>query len=57
MQRAAYQAAVTSVEQTLHILQTLPPAPETLTQAIDLHLALEEALFPLGTNRANADGV
>jgi tetratricopeptide (TPR) repeat protein len=46
--RGAYQEAVTFYEQTLHALQHLPPTSERLAQAIDLHLALQDALFPLG---------
>ena len=48
LRRGAHQEAVTFYEQALHALQALPSTPDTLAQAIDLHLALDEALFPLG---------
>jgi DNA-binding winged helix-turn-helix (wHTH) protein/tetratricopeptide (TPR) repeat protein len=48
--RAAYHEAVTYYEQALHALQQLPPTPDRLAQAIDLRLALQDVLFPLGTH-------
>jgi tetratricopeptide (TPR) repeat protein len=48
MQRGAPQAAVAFYEQALGALQRLPTTADRLAHAIDLHLALEEALFALG---------
>jgi hypothetical protein len=36
-------------------LQQLPTTPDRLAQAIDLHLALDEALFPLGAYHRSCD--
>jgi tetratricopeptide (TPR) repeat protein len=48
MQRGAPQEAVAFYEQTLGALQRLPTTSDRLAHAIDLHLALDEALFSLG---------
>jgi tetratricopeptide (TPR) repeat protein len=48
MQRGAPQEAVVFYEQALGILQRLPTTSDRLVHAIDLHLALDEALFSLG---------
>jgi class 3 adenylate cyclase/tetratricopeptide (TPR) repeat protein len=46
--RSAYQEAVAAFEQALEIVPHLPEGRDTLTQAIDLHLALHSALYLLG---------
>jgi transcriptional regulator with AAA-type ATPase domain/class 3 adenylate cyclase/tetratricopeptide (TPR) repeat protein len=46
--RSAYREAAAAFEQALEALQHLPESRETLGQAIDLRLALREALYPLG---------
>jgi len=46
--RWANREAVTSFEQALHLLETLPQSRENLEQAIDLRFDLRTALFPLG---------
>jgi tetratricopeptide (TPR) repeat protein len=46
--RGAHQEAVAFYEQALQALQQLPTTPETLAQAVDVHFALHESLFPLG---------
>jgi tetratricopeptide (TPR) repeat protein len=48
VRRGAQQEAVTCYEQALHALEQRPTTPDTRAQAIDLRLALNEALFPLG---------
>jgi predicted ATPase len=48
MQRGAPQEAVAFYEQALGALQQLPTTSDRLAHAIDLHLALDEALFSLG---------
>jgi tetratricopeptide (TPR) repeat protein len=48
VQRGAPQEAVAFYEQALGALQRLPTTSDRLAHAIDLHLALEEALFSLG---------
>jgi tetratricopeptide (TPR) repeat protein len=48
VQRGAPQEAVAFYEQALGALQRLPTTADRLAHAIDLHLALEEALFALG---------
>jgi class 3 adenylate cyclase/tetratricopeptide (TPR) repeat protein len=45
--RAAFREAVAYVDQALEALHYLPPGPDTQTVAIDLHLALRNALYPL----------
>jgi tetratricopeptide (TPR) repeat protein len=45
---SAYREAVTYFEQALSGLQHLPASPDTQAQAIDLHLDLRGALWPLG---------
>jgi len=47
-QRGGPQEAVAFYEQALWALQRLPTTSDRLAQAIDLHLALDEALFSLG---------
>ena len=47
MQRGAPQEAVAFYEQALGALQRLPTTSDRLAHAIDLHLALDEALFSL----------
>jgi DNA-binding winged helix-turn-helix (wHTH) protein/tetratricopeptide (TPR) repeat protein len=54
-QRGAYQEAVSFYEQALAALQQLPTTPDRLAQAIDLHLALDETLFPLGAYHRSCD--
>jgi tetratricopeptide (TPR) repeat protein len=44
----AYHEAVMSFEQALDAFQRLPAGPDTQAQAIDLRLALRNALHPLG---------
>jgi class 3 adenylate cyclase/DNA-binding winged helix-turn-helix (wHTH) protein/tetratricopeptide (TPR) repeat protein len=46
--RSAYQEAVAAFEQALEIVPHLPEGRVTLTQAIDLRLALHSALYLLG---------
>jgi tetratricopeptide (TPR) repeat protein len=46
--RSAYREAVTSFEQALAAIQRLPKSRDTRAQAIDLRLALRDALYPLG---------
>ena len=46
--RSAYREAVAAFEQALGALQHLPESRDTLAQAIDLRLALRNALWPLG---------
>src|SRR5262249_44429671 len=46
--RSAYQEAVAAFEQALEIVPYLPEGRDTLTQAIDLRLALHSALYLLG---------
>src|SRR5262249_49923420 len=46
--RSAYREATTAFEQALIALQHLPDSRDTRAQAIDLRLAMREALFPLG---------
>jgi DNA-binding winged helix-turn-helix (wHTH) protein/tetratricopeptide (TPR) repeat protein len=48
VQRGAPQEAMAFYEQALGTLQQLPTTADRLAHAIDLHLALEEALFALG---------
>jgi len=48
MARSAYREAVESFEQALNALQHLPEQRDTREQAIDLRLALRNALFPSG---------
>ena len=48
VQRGAPQEAVAFYEQALEALQRLPTTSDRLAHAIDLHLALDEALFSLG---------
>ena len=48
MTHSAYHEAVTYFEQALGALHHLPEHPATQTQAIDLRLALRNALYPLG---------
>jgi tetratricopeptide (TPR) repeat protein len=47
MTRSAYWEAAGSFEQALAALHRLPARPDTQAQAIDLHLALRNALWPL----------
>jgi tetratricopeptide (TPR) repeat protein len=47
-QRGAHPEAVAFYEQALEALQQLPTTPDRLAQAIDLHLALDRALFACG---------
>jgi tetratricopeptide (TPR) repeat protein len=54
-QRGTYQEAVGFYEQALGALQQLPTTPDRLAQTIDLHLALDEALFPLGAYHRSCD--
>jgi class 3 adenylate cyclase/tetratricopeptide (TPR) repeat protein len=49
--RSANQEAVAAFEQALMAMQHLPEHRDTLAQAIDLRLALHNALFPLGELR------
>ena len=46
--RSAYREAVAAFEQALGVLQHLPDSRDTHAQAIDLRLALRDALMPLG---------
>jgi class 3 adenylate cyclase/DNA-binding winged helix-turn-helix (wHTH) protein/tetratricopeptide (TPR) repeat protein len=46
--RSAHREAVAAFEQALGALQHLPESRDTRTQAIDLRLALRNALYPLG---------
>src|SRR5262249_7819040 len=46
--RSAYREAAAAFEQALEAVQHLPENRDTLTQAIDLRLALRNALWPLG---------
>jgi predicted ATPase len=46
--RSANREAVTSFEQALHLLETLPETRERLEQAVDLRLDLTATLQPLG---------
>ena len=46
--RSAYREAVAAFEQALGAVQHLPESRDTLAQAIDLRLALRNALYPLG---------
>ena len=48
MTRSAHREAVAAFEQALGAVQHLPEHPDTLAQAIDLRLALRNALWPLG---------
>jgi len=48
MARSAYREAVGSFEQALSALQHLPEQRDTWAQALDLRLALRNALFPSG---------
>jgi tetratricopeptide (TPR) repeat protein len=48
MTHSAYHEAMTSFEQALDALQRLPAGSDTRARAIDLHLALHNALLPLG---------
>jgi tetratricopeptide (TPR) repeat protein len=48
MARSAYREALTHYEQALRALQHLPENPNTMQQAIDLHLTMRVALHPLG---------
>jgi tetratricopeptide (TPR) repeat protein len=48
MARSAYREAVGSFEQALSALQHLPEQRDTRAQALDLRLALRNALFPSG---------
>jgi class 3 adenylate cyclase/DNA-binding winged helix-turn-helix (wHTH) protein/tetratricopeptide (TPR) repeat protein len=48
MAHSAFREAVACCEQALTALQHLPEQRDTLTQAIDLRLALDEALLVLG---------
>jgi class 3 adenylate cyclase/tetratricopeptide (TPR) repeat protein len=48
MAHSAYHEAATSFEQALDALHQLTASPDTRAQAIDLHLALRSALWPLG---------
>jgi class 3 adenylate cyclase/tetratricopeptide (TPR) repeat protein len=48
MARSAYREAVAAFEQALIALQHLPDSRDTREQAIDLHLALRNAFYPLG---------
>jgi tetratricopeptide (TPR) repeat protein len=48
MARSAYREAVGSFEQALSALPHLPEQRDTIEQAIDLRLALRNALFPFG---------
>jgi len=48
MARSAHREAVESFEQALSALQHLPEQHNTVEQAIDLRLALRNALFPSG---------
>src|SRR4029450_1541075 len=50
--RAAYQEAVSCVEQSLDALRRLPATRETAATAIDLRLDLRTALTPLGRYQA-----
>jgi tetratricopeptide (TPR) repeat protein len=45
---SAYREAVAAFEQALEAVQQLPENRATLTQAIDLRLALHKAIWPLG---------
>jgi tetratricopeptide (TPR) repeat protein len=49
--RSAYREAVAAFEQALGALQHLPERRDTRAQAIDLRLALRNALWPLGEFR------
>jgi class 3 adenylate cyclase/DNA-binding winged helix-turn-helix (wHTH) protein/tetratricopeptide (TPR) repeat protein len=46
--RSAYREAVAAFEQALGVVPRLPESYETRAQAIDLHLALRNAFYPLG---------
>jgi class 3 adenylate cyclase/tetratricopeptide (TPR) repeat protein len=46
--RSAHREAVAAFEQALEALQHLPESRDTLAQAIDLHLDLRHAFYPLG---------
>src|SRR5262249_43037191 len=46
--RSAHREAVAAFEQALEAVQHLPESRDTLAQAIDLRLALRNALWPLG---------
>jgi tetratricopeptide (TPR) repeat protein len=46
--RSAYREAVAAFEQALEVLQHLPESRATLEQAIDVRVALGNALWPLG---------
>jgi predicted ATPase len=46
--RSAYREAVALFERALQVMQPLPDSRDTMTQAIDLRLALRTALRPLG---------
>jgi class 3 adenylate cyclase/DNA-binding winged helix-turn-helix (wHTH) protein/tetratricopeptide (TPR) repeat protein len=48
MARSAYREAVAAFEQALVAVQHLPDSRDTREQAIDLHLALRNAFYPLG---------
>ena len=48
MAHSAYHEAGASFEQALDALHRLTASPDTYAQAIDLHLALRSALWPLG---------
>lgn len=48
MARSAYREALAHYEQALSALQHLPEHPDTIQQAIDLHLTARVALHPLG---------
>ena len=48
MARSAYREAVAAFEQALQAVPYLPDDHKTHAQAIDLRLALREALYPLG---------
>ena len=50
--RSAHREAVMRYEQALQMLQHVPQTPETITQVIDVHLALRTALIPLGDTPA-----
>jgi DNA-binding SARP family transcriptional activator/ABC-type cobalamin/Fe3+-siderophores transport system ATPase subunit len=48
MRRSAYREATHCLEQALALSQRLPETREGLEQAIDIHIDLRNALFPLG---------
>jgi predicted ATPase len=53
--RSAYREAVAAFEQALEVLQHLPESRATLEQAIDVRVALGNALWPLGDYQRRFD--